>query len=132
MPSSSTRPLSVRSSPANKLSSVDLPTPDSPITARYSPGRTVRSTPSKIAGRSFEKRLLKFSSRTMGSVTPLALSGVDSNHRLDLQEVAQSELAPLAAVAGHFESAIRRVHASGCPVYSDLAGADACADTARM
>src|SRR5258708_7040408 len=117
MPSSSTRPLSVRSSPANKLSSVDLPTPDSPITARYSPGRTVRSTPSKIAGRSFEKRLLKFSSRTMGSVTArLALGGVDSNHCLDLQEVAQSELAPLAAVAGHFEAAKRRVHASGCAV----------------
>ena len=37
-------PASGRSSPATRLSSVDLPIPDSPIIATYSPARTSRST----------------------------------------------------------------------------------------
>ena len=47
-------PSPARSRPASKLSRVDLPTPDSPMTARYSPCRSSRSSRSKIAGRSGE------------------------------------------------------------------------------
>src|SRR5688572_124097 len=38
LPQSSMRPESGRSSPAMRFSSVDLPMPDSPMTATYSPG----------------------------------------------------------------------------------------------
>ena len=63
--------------------------------------------------------------------TPSPSSSVDSDHRLDLQEIAQSELAPLAAVARHLEAAERRVHVAGGAVQGDLAGADAIAPMRR-
>src|ERR1700689_1640744 len=53
----------------------------------------------------------------------LALSGVDSDHRLDLQEIAQSELAPFAAVARHLEAAKWRIHVSRGAVQGHLSGA---------
>src|SRR5271155_1525512 len=137
MPSSSTRPASGLSSPASKLSNVDLPTPDSPMTARYSPCRSSRSRPSKSAGRSGEKRLLKFSSRrTASGIRPRRGAGgsssVDPDDRLQLQEVAQTELAPLAAVARHFEAAERSVHVARSTIQSHLAGADPCPNAPCM
>src|ERR1039457_6154262 len=106
------RPQSGRSRPASKFNSVDLPTPDSPMMARYSPRRKSSFKPSKIGGRSCPKRLLRFSSRTTahsGSMT-LRSSGVDANHGLDLQEVAQSEFSVFAPIAGHFEPSKRSLH----------------------
>src|SRR5262245_32525558 len=44
-PANSTRPLVGRSSVPSRCSSVDLPTPDAPITATLSPGSTVSDTP---------------------------------------------------------------------------------------
>jgi hypothetical protein len=44
-----TEPASMRSSPAMQLSSVDLPTPDSPRMATNSPARTTRLTSTKTA-----------------------------------------------------------------------------------
>src|ERR1700761_3758520 len=63
---------------------------------------------------------------------PLALSGVDSDHCLHLEEIAQTVLAPFAAVAGHLEAAERRVHAALRAVQGHLAGTNAGADAPRV
>jgi len=53
VPSTSTRPASGRSRPAIRLSSVDLPEPDSPTIATYSPGPTAsRARRARCAHRS--------------------------------------------------------------------------------
>ena len=45
LPSTSTRPPSMESSPDRQLRSVVFPDPDGPMTATNSPGETVKSTP---------------------------------------------------------------------------------------
>src|ERR1700690_1685866 len=117
-PSKHTRPPSGRSRPASKFSSVDLPTPDSPMMARYSPRRSSSFKPSKIGGRSCPKRLLRFSSPTiaLSASMPVPSSGVDANDGLDLQEVAQPEFSVFAPIAGHFEPPKRGLHVARASV----------------
>src|SRR5450631_4234652 len=125
-PSNHTRPRSGRSRPASRFSSVDLPTPDSPIMARYSPRSSSRFKPSKIGGRSPPKRLLRFSSRTtaLSASMPLRSSGVDADHGLDLQEVAQPEFSVFAPVARHLEAAKRGFHVARGSVQCHLTRSD--------
>src|SRR5580704_8918365 len=53
----------------------------------------------------------------------LVLSGrVGAQHRLDLEEVAQSVLAPFTAIARHLEAAKGRVHVALRAIDRDLAG----------
>ena len=44
-----TLPALARKTPANRLSSVDLPAPDGPSSPTISPGATSRSTPDRAA-----------------------------------------------------------------------------------
>src|ERR1700726_1020795 len=54
--------------------------------------------------------------------------GVRSQHRFDLEEVAQAVLAPFAAVARALEPAEGGVHIAASSVQYDLPGADASAN----
>src|SRR5882757_3991046 len=82
-PSSLIEPPSAFSSPATRLSRVDLPMPDSPMTATYSPGARSRSTPAKtVRGRGPANDLLR--SRTMSmawSLTGSRRSDKPCTHR---------------------------------------------------
>src|SRR6266542_3766499 len=69
VPATSTSPSVGRSRPATRLSKVDFPLPDGPITATDSPAETVRSTPSRASGPAVSYRLLAARSRTSSVIS---------------------------------------------------------------
>src|SRR3954447_23762074 len=94
-PSSSTRPLSGRCTPARILTSVDLPAPFSPTSACASPRRS-SIQPSSIA-RTAPKLLLAWSTTSRGAALSGAALAVASGKVEDLFEQLEALVGPLTA-----------------------------------
>ena len=110
-PAITTSPSSGRSRPAMRLSSVDLPQPDGPITATNSPWATSRSAPRSARTGAVSFSNVRYAART-STARPQRLLGDGDRRRSTWTRSLQDSLVDVVVCAG------RDKRRPGCPALS--------------